>query len=165
MPAKPAWFLELPGILEEVRALSLPVLDRSAFERLFHVRRRRAIALMHHFGGFQTGRTFLIDRRQLIAELECALASPDYAFEFRRKQRLAESIEKLERHRAGARVRIPVTSPVPGTSLPPDVHLEAGRLTVDFATPEDLLAKLYLLMQNMADDFEGICGKLQHPAG
>ena len=93
------------------------------------------------------------------------VASRDYIFEFRRKQRLAESIEQLERHRAGARVKIPVTSPVPGTSLPPDVHLEAGRLTVDFATPEDLLAKLFLLAQNLAADFERICGKLQHPAG
>lgn len=45
------------------------------------------------------------------------------------------------------------------TSLPPDVHLEAGRLTVAFATPDNLL-KLFLLAQKMADDFKDMCRKL-----
>jgi len=161
MPAKPAWFLRLPEILEAVRALRTPVLDRAGFERLFAVRRRRAIQLMHRFGGYQSGKTFLIDRGQLIAELDRAVASPDYTFEFRRKQRLAESIEKLEHHRAAAAVKIPVRADSPlGTSLPPNVHLEAGRLSVEFDTLEDLLAKLFLLAQTIADDFEGMRRKL-----
>lgn len=161
MPAKPAWFLQLPHILDEVRSLPCPVLDRAGFESLFQVRRRQAIQLMHRFGGFQTGKTFLIDRLQLLAELERALATPDYAFERRRKQRLAESVEKLERHRAAARVKIPLaTLPAPGLPLPADVHLSPGRLTVDFATPEDLLSKLFLLAQKMAEDFEGMCHRI-----
>lgn len=161
MPAKPAWFLRLPEILREVRSLQTPVLDRTGFERLFQVRRRRAIQLMHGFGGYQTGRTFLIDRVQLITELERAQASKDYSFEVRRKQHLAESLETLERHRAAARVRIPITTrPPSGSLLPPDVHLEPGRLILDFTTPEDLLSKLFLLAQKMAEDFEGMCRKL-----
>jgi hypothetical protein len=161
MPAQPAWFLRLPEILEAVRALRTPVVDRAGFERLFQVRRRRAIELMHRFGGYQAGKTFLIDRGQLIAELDRAVASPDYTFEFRRKQRLAESIEQLERHRAAARVTIPRASLAPlDTSLPPDVHLEAGRLTVDFATPDDLLSKLFLFSQKIAGDFEGMCKRI-----
>lgn len=164
MPAKPAWFLELPRILEEVRALPCPVLDRSAFERLFRVRRRQAIQLMHRFGGYQTGKTFLIDRLQLLAELERATASPDYAFEVRRKERLSDSLEKLERHRAAAQVKIAIPAlSSPAFPFPADVHLIPGRLTVVFATPEDLLSKLFLLAQKMADDFEGICHGITPP--
>jgi hypothetical protein len=157
MPAKPAWFLELPRILEDVRALPCPVLDRSSFERLFGVRRRQAIQLMHRFGGYQIGKTFLIDRQQLVAELERASSSPAYEFEVRRKQRLADSIEMLERHRAAVKVTIPVgPSPATGLPFPAGVHLAPGRLTVEFATPEDLLSKLFLLAQKMAEDFEGM---------
>jgi len=161
VPAQPAWFLRLPQILEAVRALRTPVLDRAGVERLFGVRRRRAIELMHRFGGYQTGKTFLIDRGQLVAELDRAVVSPDYAFEFRRKQRLAESIEQLERHRSAVRVAIPRASLASlDTSLPPEVHLEAGRLTVGFATPEDLLSKLFRLSQKMAEDFVGMCQRI-----
>ncbi len=164
MPAKSAWFLRLPKILEEVRAIPAPVVDRTGFERLFRVRRRRAIELMHHFGGYQTGKTFIIDRPQLVAQLERALASPDYEFESHRKQRLVETIDALRRYRAAAGVSIPVAAPphaVSLASLPPDVHLGAGRLTVDFTAPEDLLAKLFTLAQTIAGDFEGFCRQLQ----
>jgi hypothetical protein len=157
MPAKPAWFLELPRILDNVRGLPCPVLDRAAFELLFQVRRRQAIQLMHRFGGYQIGKTFLIDRLQLVAELERACAGTDFAFEVRRKQRLAESMEKLERHRAAAQVRIPVApSTVAGLPFPSDVDLTPGRLTIEFASPEDLLSKLFLLAQKIAEDFEGM---------
>src|SRR2546423_901799 len=47
--------------------------DRAAIERLFGVRRRRAIQLMSAFGGgYIVGKTFLIWRRELIASLEVA---------------------------------------------------------------------------------------------
>jgi len=163
VPAKPAWFLRLPEILETVHALRTPVLDRTMFERLFEVRRRRAIQLMHCFGGYQTGRTFLIDRLHLITELERARISSDYGFEVRRKQRLAESLATLERHRTATRVTIPVKA-LPHPSLPADVRLEPGRLVLDFSSPEDLLSKLFLLAQKMADDFEGMCRTLRPSA-
>lgn len=162
MPAKPTWFLELPRILEEVRTLPCPVLDRSAFERLFGVRRRQAIQLMHRFGGYQTGKTFLIDRLRLVAELERASAGPDYSFEVRRKERLVDSLAKFDRHRAADRVKIPVLALPPSDfPFPADVHLTAGRLTIDFDTPENLLSKLFLLAQKMAEDFDGMWMSVQ----
>jgi hypothetical protein len=62
MPIKKTWLLRLPEIRAELTAMEVPVVDRAVFERVFGVRRRRAIQLLHHFGGFQAGRTFLVDR-------------------------------------------------------------------------------------------------------
>jgi hypothetical protein len=90
MPAKAQWLLRVPEILEELRALDVPVVDRAVCERLFRLRRRRAIDLIHFFGGYQAGRTFLIDRPKLVAQLEQIRDSPDFKMEWRRKDRLAE---------------------------------------------------------------------------
>ena len=59
MPAKPQWLLRIPAIREYLRGMDCPVLDRASCERLFGVRRRRAIELMHFFGGYKAGNTVL----------------------------------------------------------------------------------------------------------
>src|SRR5689334_12786005 len=57
MPAKPAWLLHLSEIIEQLEAFDVPVVDRGIVERVFGLRRRRAIELLHRFGGYQAGRT------------------------------------------------------------------------------------------------------------
>ena len=57
MPAKPVWLLRVPEIIEEVRCLEAPVVDRAMLEPMFSVRRRQAIDLMQRVGGYQCGRT------------------------------------------------------------------------------------------------------------
>jgi hypothetical protein len=59
MPAKPAWLLQVPEIVAELRALDVPVLDRAAIQRLFKFQRRRAILFMHEQGGYQAREFFL----------------------------------------------------------------------------------------------------------
>jgi allophanate hydrolase subunit 1 len=49
-----------------LEACALPVLDRASFEQEFGLRRRRAIELMHGFGGYQAGRTFLGSLQELL---------------------------------------------------------------------------------------------------
>ena len=66
MPAKAQWLLQIPEIVSLLETFDVPVVDRGTIERLFGLRRRRAIELMHRFGGYQAGRTFLIDRHLLI---------------------------------------------------------------------------------------------------
>src|ERR1051326_349033 len=138
MPTKKTWLLRLTEIREELTAMQVPVVDRAIFERLFGVRRRRAIQLLHYFDGYQSGRTFLIDRLSLIEQLAPLEASADFALEHHRRQRLVESIESLRRARAGARVIIPVNlaqTSAPG--LPPGVQLDAGKLCVHFDDTRD----------------------------
>lgn len=153
MPAKPQWLLKIPSLLEQLRALDAPVVDRSVCERVFGVRRRRAVELMHSFAGYQSGNTVLLDRLELIRQLEDLEASPEFAYERRRKARLAENLEKLQRYRAAASVQIPVL-PVCEATLPDGVVLEHDRMIVEFTGVEQLLGRLYAVARVAAGNFE-----------
>jgi hypothetical protein len=157
MPAKAQWLLRVPEILGELSALAVPVVDRALCERLFGLRRRRSIDLMRCFGGYQAGRTFLIERSKLIAELERVREGGDFKMEARRKERLAERLEAMRRLQAGARVAIPVQPEVLShrlPDLPPGVGLSRGALHIQFKSSEDLLSKLFALAQAIANDYE-----------
>jgi hypothetical protein len=156
MPAKAQWLLRVPEILAELSLLDVPVVDRAVCERLFHLRRRRAIDLIRCFGGYQAGRTFLLDRPKLIAQLEQIRDSPDFKLEWRRKERLAERLDAIRRLQAGARVAIAVAPETLSQRLPdlPDgVGLSPGALHIRFQSPEELLSKLFALAQAIANDY------------
>jgi hypothetical protein len=156
MPVKKTWLLRLPEIRAELTAMEVPVVDRAVFERVFGLRRRRAIQLLHHFGGWQAGRTFLVDRLSLLRQLEPLEASAEFALEQQRRQRLVDVLERLRRSRAGARVLIPVNTAADdavGAGLPAGVQLERGCLRIQFENVEELLRKLYELSQAAANDF------------
>jgi hypothetical protein len=157
MPAKARWLLRVPEIVAELSALDVPVVDRAVCERLFGLRRRRAIDLIRSFGGYQAGRTFLVDRPRLIAQLEQISHGADFKTEWRRKERLAERLDAIRRLQAGARVAIPVE---PETlrqrlpDLPAGVSLSPGELHIQFQSSEELLTKLFALAQAIANDYE-----------
>ena len=156
MPAKAQWLLRVPEILAELSALDVPVVDRAVCERLFRLRRRRAIDLIRGFGGYQAGRTFLLDRPKLIAQLEHIRDSPDFKMEWRRKERLAERLDAIRRLQAGERVAIAVAPETLSQRLPdlPDgVGLSPGALHILFQSPEELLSKLFALAQAIANDY------------
>jgi hypothetical protein len=157
MPAKAQWLLRVPEILAELSALDVPVVDRSVCERLFRLRRRRAIDLIRGFGGYQAGRTFLLDRPKLIAQLEQIRDSPDFKMEWQRKERLAGRLDAMRRLQAGARVAIaiePETLSQRLPNLPEGVGLSPGALHIQFQTSEELLSKLFALAQAIANDYE-----------
>jgi hypothetical protein len=153
LPAKPQGLFDIAAIVERLRALEVPVIDRSGCERIFGVRRRRAIELMHHFGGYQSGNTVLLDRLDLIRQLQELAASPAVEQERRRKERLSQKLDSLQRDCAAAAVRIPVV-PVPHRGLPSGVEFASGRMTVSFSGVEELLDTLYALAQSAAGDFD-----------
>src|SRR4051794_36853776 len=88
MPARAVWLLKIPDIVALLESFVVPVVDRAIVERLFGLRRRRAIELLHRFGGYQAGRTFLIDRKILIEQLEHLTEGAEFQMESRRKERL-----------------------------------------------------------------------------
>ena len=108
MPAKALWLLQIPEIVALLETFDVPVVDRSIIERLFGLRRRRAIELLHRFGGYQAGRTFLIDRRLLIEHLRRLADGEEFQRESRRKERLDHTVDQLRRHQTAARVKISV---------------------------------------------------------
>ena len=158
MPMKKTWLLRVAEIREELAAVEAPVLDRGMCERIFGVRRRRALQLMHYFGGWQSGQAYLVDRLALLSQLEPFEKGAELVMEQRRRQRLSDTLEQTRRHRAAARVILPVTADVDRRSiadLPAGVQLQPGSLRVEFGAAEDLLAKLFELAQAAAHDFDG----------
>jgi hypothetical protein len=158
MPAKAPWLLHIPDIIAMLETFDVPVVDRAVIEHLFGLRRRRAIELLHRFGGFQTGRTFLVDRLRLIDQLRCLADGDDFQAESRRREHLARKVDQLRRHQASTRVRIPVQPDVQCQridGLAAGVALEPGHLHIEFSGTEDLLSKLYELSQAANHDFPG----------
>ena len=157
MPAKSEWLLRLPEIRAELEHLQVPVVDRSGIELIFRLKRRRAIELLHQFGGYQAGRTFLVERRGLLQDLEALQSQDGYVAERRRRERLRDVMEASREHLLATQVRIPVR---PATSRPsfdrlaPGVHLAPGMLSIEFLQPFDLLEKLYGLAQAITHDFD-----------
>jgi hypothetical protein len=118
VPAKPQWMLRIPAILERLRALDAPVVDRAACQKLFGLGRRQTVELMHRFGGYRSGNAVLLDRAALSIQLEALEAGSEVQPERRRKARVAEEIRQLERYRAAAAVRIPVPAVPPPAACP-----------------------------------------------
>jgi hypothetical protein len=157
MPAKALWLLQIPEIVALLDTFDVPVVDRAIIERLFGLRRRQAIELLHRFGGYQAGRTFLLDRRLLIEHLRRLADGEEFQQESQRKERLDQAVDQLRRHQAAARVKISVQSDVFSrklTDLPPGVALRAGHLHIAFSGTEDLLGKLFELSQAASNDFD-----------
>src|ERR1019366_7465914 len=157
MPAKAEWLLRLPEIRAELEHLDVPVVDRAGIERLFGLRRRRAIELMHQFGGYQAGRTFLLDRARLLEALRSLESQEDYAVEKRRRGRLRDVWDASREHLILTRVRIPVRATAVRPSLDrlaPGVMLLPGILSIEFRHPIELLEKLSGLAQSVTQDFE-----------
>jgi hypothetical protein len=157
MPAKPPWLLLIPEIVAAVETFDVPVVDRSTIERLFGLRRRRAIQLMHEFGGYQAGRTFLIDRKKFLDQLRRLTEGEGWQVENRRRERLDQQLDGLRRDQAAIRVKIPVETEAVGRNiqeLSAGVDLAPGCLRIEFDNCEDLLRKLYELSRAAANDFD-----------
>jgi hypothetical protein len=157
MPARKTWLVRVAEIRAELSAMTAPVIDRAVCERLFRVRRRRALQLMQFFGGWQSSQALLIDRLDLLRQLEPLEAGADYVLTRRRRERLVEVLENARRQQRARRVQLPVEREAPdrgAESLPDGVLLDAGNLNVRFENAGDLLAKLYRLSQAAAADFD-----------
>ena len=156
MPAQPQWLVRLPEIIAELEQLGLPIVDRAIFEKVFRVRRRRAIELMHHFNGHQVGRTFIIDSRVLLDQLRARHSHADFGFEHSRRLKVVEELERLRKLSPGRGVRIPVEPKVLDNrlaDLPPGIHLKPGELRLEFTGTEDLLRHLFELSQAILNDY------------
>lgn len=157
MSAKTLWLLHIPEIVAQLEVFDVPVVDRAIVERVFGLRRRRAIELLHRFGGYQAGRTFLIDRHLLIGHLRRLIEGEDFQRESRRKERLVGMIDQFRHGQAAVRVKIPAPRDARDrmmAGLSAGIALEPGHLHIEFSGTEDLLAKLYELSQAASNDFD-----------
>jgi hypothetical protein len=148
MPDQPTWIHRLPEILAWLDSdESPPFLHRGLMEAVFRLRRRQAIRLMEKAGGYQAGRTYLVDRRQLAQFLrERDAATVDQAT--RRKVRLEDQIAESRRQIEARRLRVRVDpglehSGSPASALPAGIESVAlDRIQIRFFGAEDLLSKV-----------------------
>lgn len=164
MPRKSEWLERLPAILTQLHAFPAPVIDRATVEELFQLRRRESIRLLHRFGGFQAGKTFLISREDLIRQLEDL--GDDVRAESKRRRRLTEHLDKARQEISARRIPIPANrqdSVGSVRQLGPYVRLTPGRLEIEFKTSEELLARLFELARSIANDFDGFTRLLEMP--
>jgi hypothetical protein len=157
VPAKSSWLQRVPEIIETISAMDVPVVDRAICERLFGVRRRRAIDLMQRFGGYRSGNTILLDRTDLIRQLQVIGSRPEVLWEQQRKAKLSDRLQDLRRYRIAEQVVIrgaKEVQPVVLRRLPTGVALRPGELTVHYGNLQELLSRLYDLAQAAAGDFE-----------
>jgi hypothetical protein len=149
--------LQLPTILEELGALPCPVIDRAVVEKLFQVGRRRAIELLHAFGGFQAGKTFLVDRQRLIGRLEAIRDSAEFQEEHLRRVRFTEELDRVRKLAPGKKIQIASAPDVRDrrlADLPAGIHLNPGELRIEFFGTEDLLRHLFELSQAILNDYK-----------
>lgn len=157
MPRKPEWLQNVTSAIQQLHDFPAPVVDRATLEKLLHVRRREAIRLMHRFSGYQAGRTFLVDRLDLVKQLEAIERGETYQVEFRRRQRLETSLRP--------RKTIPVSPDVwerKLAELPSGVRFAPGVLEIEFQSAEQLLERLFEFaraIHNDQEQFEAIISR------
>lgn len=159
MPVQPAWFHRLDQILGELRCLEVSHLDRQAIEKLFRVRQRRARQLMACLPCLRIGNAVAVERTALLLWLETIAAGDPFQRELSRRARVADALELLHKHAAAQRIRISAPSDSRERTfrgLPSGVQLRPGELRIEFASAQDLAAKLFELSQAMANDWDGL---------
>jgi hypothetical protein len=157
VPRQPQWYLRVPEALATLSAFPAPVVDRQALEQLLGIGRRDAIRLMHRLGGYQCGRTFLVERDRLRQALETVARGERWQWEARRRLRLGHQLLQSQQEWKARHVQIPAPpSRFPGTidGLPASVSLSPGRLQVEFDGAVDLLAQLVALTQAIGNDYD-----------
>ena len=143
--------------IEELRQLSTPTVDRASIERLLCVSPRQALRILHQLSPHRAGKSLLIARTDLIAQLESLASGAPAQAERRRLSRVTAELETLRRHGAARRLRLPVAVAAPTAGwaqLPPGIRLTPGRLEITFQSGEELLGKLLELAQAVAGDLE-----------
>jgi hypothetical protein len=155
MPSKPQWLLRVPEIIDALGSMTAPVLDRASLESLFRVSRRRAIQLLHRFEGYQVGKTFLVDRQELVRQLQVLRNGEAFSREKKRRGRVLDELEEVSRLQRARAVKFAVSRAEveQARGLPEGVRIEQGRLVVDFEGIDELLSRLFTLSQSAARDF------------
>ncbi len=156
MPAKNQWLPRLPEILDTLVSLPRPVLDRAVIEQLFGVGRRRAILLLHSWGGFESGNTLLVDRLELIRQLVSMRDGAAFEEERIRRNRLAQDLTLSHALAPGRRIVIAGAEEVRDrrlAGLSPAINLKPGQLKIEFAETEELLRYLFELSQAILNDY------------
>jgi hypothetical protein len=159
VPAKPAWYSRISEVIRELEALPRPFVDRAALEFLLGVGRRRAQQILAPCITDRVGTNGLADRDALIAHLRRLADGTQAYYERQRQRKVAQVLEELRKDRL-ERPQLLVEAPLriltqAFEDLPAGVHLDHGRIVVEFDRPQQALEKLLALAMAIGNDFDG----------
>jgi hypothetical protein len=154
MPDKPTWCGFLDDIVERLRALPDPWIDRSLLQELLSVGPRRAQQILAPCVVRQVGVTGLAHRDKVIAHLRRLASGEDTHYEQQRRRRLAEQLDALHHERQKMLVVAAPTSIINQelADLPEGVSIIPGRISITFGTVTDALQKLLALAMAIRND-------------
>jgi hypothetical protein len=157
MARAPSWYDHVDDAVKALLDSSAPSLERSDVERMFHLSRRDAIRLLHHFGARQRRDRLVIDRPALMAKLRDVQSSAEFLAERRRRAQLQAHRLEMQRHTVARSILLPSPAEAaahPARLLPESVRLYRNRLEVDFpeGSHEELLARLLDVARAARDD-------------
>jgi hypothetical protein len=158
VPAQPAWSSKLDYSLDELRASPRPFVDRATVEFLLGVGRRRAQQVLTPCVRGRVGTNGLADRDRWIARLQQRARDEERDYEVQRRRRFAEVFRRLRQERL-EQPQVPVEAPTHIVhqkleNLPPGVHLQPGRIHVEFEEPQQALEKLLAPALAIGNDFD-----------
>ena len=107
-------------------------------------------------GGYQVGKTYLVDRTSLLRFLDQVARTGVVGEALARKRRVCEALDESANFTAAQRTRIQFNSPSLSrmADLPAGVELIApGKLQITYAGATELLAQIAELAAAAADDF------------
>jgi hypothetical protein len=167
MPVPRTWLPRIYEIIEILKTSKAEVYDRAGIEKLFQLQRRAALYLMKQAGAVRTQVDSVVPRQVLLAWVERVEATE--AQDLVRRRQVSEQIDhSLEEQRAARaaldeagkpKVEFPLTREILEatiTSLPPEIHIQPGRITINFNPDEPIEAcqRLYTLGLVLANDYE-----------
>jgi hypothetical protein len=164
MPDQPLWLERVPAVLDFLSGPEAPaLLDRGAIEALLGVRRRRAILILHKCKApRRRGREMLAPRESVVAFLQSQRHEAALSRERARQHQVAEALGQARRELALPRISLPrQQTKLTLAGLPPGIHLTQRNLSVDFATAQDLIEKLFTVAQAFAHDYASLEAALQ----
>ncbi len=128
-------------IILELEALPRPFVDRATVEFLLGVGRRRAQQILAPCVTERVGANGLADRDALIDRLRRLSQGDDGFYEVERRRKVAHVLEQLRQTRLEG-PQLLVEAPVAVVNrelkdLPAGIHIEAGRITIEFEQPQD----------------------------
>jgi hypothetical protein len=148
MAARSTWFERLRDIIATLEKLEgFTQLDRDAFEKLFKLKRRRALVLMKRFGAKELGVGFVIERETLLGHLRKLRKSRSFAaFELEEEDkaaRVAEAIEEAQRTLPARQREIRLARPHRTydslAAIDPAIQIGAKELRLQYTSSDDFL--------------------------
>jgi hypothetical protein len=169
MPAKPRWYKDIPAIRVRVAESGLTFLDRDAIERLFKIKRQRAVDLLNELGGYQVGNAFIVQSARVLKFLETLQRGLEWRNERLRRRRVREALLAAAADVDARRVTFKVERAQPRNiaDMPDGVSIGPTEIRIRFGSAEDAFKKLFALAQALKADwktFEKIAGTPPPPA-